>query len=252
MPPDVHCHHRSQKWLWQERLSVLKSTFQPGGTGSPGTGEITFNLEHWDPTPPSFAKTTRARDPSDPWRAAIYRPAQAIDAEQYYQPCLGDFFHASSSGGAAGLPVRERAGKRCRDGSDAVARLLSPRSPAGPDRLTNAKDGLIVNQRHVGTRHDQAASSAIWESTWRSQPGRVRHKTRRPEPDPTGPARRSCTKRSTAGIDVSRSCPLATREGMPPPRPRPDEDAVCETAGAAPQCGTSTASSQNLGSVSPF
>jgi len=46
--------------------------------------------------------------------------------------------------------------------------------------------------------------------------------------------RRGRTKRSIAGIEIPGSCPLATMERLPPPKPRRNEDALCETAGAAP------------------
>src|SRR5690606_10178677 len=39
---------------------------------------------------------------------------------------------------------------------------------------------------------------------------------------------------SASVIEIPRSCSLATMERIPPPKPRRNEDALCETAGAAP------------------
>ena len=46
--------------------------------------------------------------------------------------------------------------------------------------------------------------------------------------------RRGRSKRSPARLQTPRPSPLATMERIPPPKPRRNEDALCETAGAAP------------------
>ncbi len=70
----------------------------------------------------------------------------------------------------------------------------------------------------------------------RGRTRRSRHHSAAQERQAVESCHRRCSRaqRGPAGVKIPRPCALATMERLPPPKPRRNQNALCETAGPAP------------------